>query len=300
MPEFTHEEIAIAAYFIWLNNSLYGINEAGQAVANWYAAEQQLRQTAQDAGVAWMIFGEHGHYRASANMPAQLIDILTSNVAKAGWVIDRVYFAPDSNGYLVVHNGTFTAFQNFPADVTTAISGLQANGVTFNHLSWISPGIWAVFGIGGPTYYSLGPDAPPALAAFLEPWSLEGGGGGGLDVIPENAVFAPDGEWLVALFDVMEQTPPWYQSSPGFPADVMAAIQKLPTNVDDQPGHANVGVQSLVFNPTGGWAMVDTAGHFHQSGAPADLLAAVSQFQKASIALQDVAMIALQTATVSD
>jgi hypothetical protein len=44
MQEPTHEEIAIAAYFIWINNSLYGIDEAGLAVANWYAAEEQLRQ----------------------------------------------------------------------------------------------------------------------------------------------------------------------------------------------------------------------------------------------------------------
>ncbi len=44
MHEPTHEEIAIAAYFIWVNNSLYGIDEDGLAVANWYAAEEQLRQ----------------------------------------------------------------------------------------------------------------------------------------------------------------------------------------------------------------------------------------------------------------
>jgi hypothetical protein len=44
MDELTHEEIAIAAYFIWINNSLYGIDEDGLSVANWYAAEEQLRQ----------------------------------------------------------------------------------------------------------------------------------------------------------------------------------------------------------------------------------------------------------------
>ena len=43
MREFSHEEIAIAAYFIWVNNSLYGIDEDGLAVANRYAAEQQLK-----------------------------------------------------------------------------------------------------------------------------------------------------------------------------------------------------------------------------------------------------------------
>jgi|HubBroStandDraft_5_1064220.scaffolds.fasta_scaffold239305_2 hypothetical protein len=49
MQEPTHEEIAIAAYFIWLNNSLYGIDEDGLAVANWYAAEEQLRQQSESA-----------------------------------------------------------------------------------------------------------------------------------------------------------------------------------------------------------------------------------------------------------
>jgi hypothetical protein len=44
MSQPTHEEIAIAAYYIYINDSIYGIDETGRAVANWYLAEKQLEQ----------------------------------------------------------------------------------------------------------------------------------------------------------------------------------------------------------------------------------------------------------------
>jgi hypothetical protein len=240
--------------------------------------------------IGWMIFGENGKWQASTNMPYQLTKMLQNNQTQGNWVINRVFFAPDSDSYVVTDNvSNPVAFQEFPQDALSGIYSLISQGRKFYHFSWVSKGQWAALGASGAPPYSvqLGSAAPSALSTALSNWAQASGpnGDGRIRYSPSSVTFAPSGDWCLVGFDEGDEGSSTCTISPNFPADLVAAANNLPEHV---------GVRSMSLNPGGGWVMVDTNGNFHNSNAPTDLVQAIGVFKNSGNVLTDVTLVALK------
>jgi len=235
----------------------------------------------------WMVFGENGQYATSANTPAPTLNQL-GTLKQNGGVISRVYFAPDSDSYIVTDGKTCTSFQTPPSDLLAAIQSIiQSLGGSAQlppSVSWVGNGIWAVC-CGG--QYRLGANVPASLTAQLN--SIGPPSDANDRWVSNLIVFAPSAEWLLQGSGAHDEGSAELYFSPGFPAATKQWIQNTAL-----PGHTCI--QNFEFDPSGGWIMVDTQNnvYYSPSGIDAALKQAVTTMQKAGNVVVDFACLTLQ------
>jgi hypothetical protein len=216
--------------------------------------------------VAWMIFGSNGQFITSPNMPPTFRSTLQNWVQNNHWIINNIYFVPDSNGYVVLGDNVLFG-SGYPQDQFDAACQLSAGGSTPLYWSWSSAGCWAVFCSDGA--YQFGPNVPPAVTAALQAY-MQSNQQHRTEYWASNLVFSPSGDWLLIGFDPADEGDGTYSYSTGFPPDVLAAVSSLPDRT---------GVATVSFDPDGGWVMFDTAGNLYWGSAtPADVQTAAQEF----------------------
>lgn len=235
----------------------------------------------------WMVFCENGQYASSINLPAPTTGQL-GTFRQNGGVINRVYFAPNSDSYIVTDGKTCTTFQTPPADLLAAVQQvLQAQASEAQPLppsvSWAGNGIWAVFGVNA---YRLGPSVPASLTAKLnsigppsdanDRWS------------PNGLWFAPSGEWMLQGSGAHDQGSAELYYSSAFPAAVQQWMPTVPMS-----NHSCI--QNFEFDPSGGWVMVDDLNnvYYSPSGVDPALQQQVTTMQAAGNVVVDIACLTL-------
>ena len=239
-----------------------------------------------------MVFCENGNYFPSSNAPvlASNVPVPTlsqlANAVQSGKTINRVYFAPNSDSYIVTDGNSVTAYQNPPADLWAAVQNLVANGgfrggPALTSISWVGDGIWSAVGTAG---YRLGANVPATVKTTIaneiqqgkdsnDPWNFV------------NLIFAPSGEWFLQGYNQSDQGQGSWDFSPNFPADIQALMKTLPNRVD---------VQNIEFDPDGGWTLVDDTNQVHYGGTIANgLQSQITTAQGGGQVVNDVATLAL-------
>jgi hypothetical protein len=201
------------------------------------------------AGNMWMIFCEGGVYQYSDNIPGATLKQLQDYQAQGG-TVNRVYFLPNSDSYIVTDGKTATQFQNPPADVWAAV---QEIGGAIRSLSWVGDGMWALFGAN---QYRLGASASAVQAAIDK--EVQSGTAADDVYSPNLVVFAPSGEWMLQGYGQRDEGNPTLDFSPNFPQDIQQTVNALPDHVE---------VLNLEFDPAGGWIMVDDQNNVHYSAS---------------------------------
>ncbi len=238
------------------------------------------------SNTAWIIFGKNGQSVTSQNFPSDLQGELQNGVQTQGWVVNNIFCYPDTRGFLVLlSNGKVATYGSFPADLAAAVSSLNIPSTNPQlNVSWQANDVWAVFcpGVG----YKLGPNVPSQVTTLLANYN-QSNAADQTRYSPTNLIFSPSGDWLLIGYDQSDEGSGTYNSSSGFPADVLAAANNLP----DHTGVANV-----VFDPDGGWAMTDSSGNIQWgSGTPSDIQTAEQNFVKAGNSITGLQFVTIGT-----
>jgi hypothetical protein len=219
---------------------------------------------------AWMLFGNGNQFTTSPNMPPAFRSAIQNYIQNDNWVINNVYFVPDTNSYIILGVNVVFGSPGYPQDLFDTSWALFTSGNIPLYSSWYSAGCWAVFCSNGA--YQLGPDVPTEVAATIQNFML-GNQQEGTRYWPYNLLFSPSGDWLLIGYDQLDEGNGTYNYSSNFPGDVLAAVNAIPNHY---------GAATVSFDPDGGWAMIDTAGNVYWGAAtPADVQVAAQQFVSA-------------------
>jgi hypothetical protein len=277
-----------------------GVSAQGQATYTPPKPRHTTFNVNDPSAAMWMIFCENGVWNNSPSAPEPLTKMLETNESTNGWTINRVYFLPNSDSYIVI-NGTAAAalppplslgslqVQQVPADVLAAVDNLTNGGGELRTLSWVGDGIWAAFGTKG---WLVGANIPATLKAKLdelEKWAHENiEQHEQIQESPYMVVFAPSADWLLCTIEPRSEGEGTYYHSDNFPTDIVKAAESLPSRV---------GLTKVEFVPGGGWVMIGGPNEVIYGGSGGTVLSeiqqAVEQLQAEGNVVTDCAALAL-------
>ncbi|HEX8792897.1 MAG TPA: hypothetical protein VF765_18255 [Polyangiaceae bacterium] len=164
--------------------------------------------------------------------------------------------------FILLGSGAYFYGPAFPSDAASQIGAMLQAGNTLTHVRFAPNGAWMLIGSSNYRWYGAG--FPADLGNAVE----AGIASNSLTLV--DVYVAPDGEWMIQ-WTQNGSGARTYQTSAGFPADIVAQVDSF------DPGGSGQALVAVVFPPGGGWLGLWEQGGYFASGIPSDTFAKLEE-----------------------